>query len=151
MEEILPHLNVLRSLDFGLGIDTGFPLWHVTTIECPLNYLRMPLQDIKQLCQLMSLEKPSITLKELHVAMRYLCPGGWNDLPYGLALSKMINLHSFSLVQSIFTENRIAWSTIEFLTAPNVMPVLRQMNLVFFITIKELKCINESTLFNDDR
>ncbi|CAF1028777.1 unnamed protein product [Adineta steineri] len=151
MENILPHLNALRSLDLGQGIDLGLPLWHVTTIECSLNYLRIPLQHIKQLCQVMSLEKLSTTLEELHVGMRSLDAGAHNDLPDELVLSKMINLHSFSLVQSIFTDNRIEWSTIEILTTANVMPVLRKMNLILFISLDDVDCIKKSALFTDNR
>ncbi|CAF0955603.1 unnamed protein product [Adineta steineri] len=151
MENVLPHLNALRSLDLGQGIDVGLPLWHVTTIECSLNYLRIPLQHINQLCQVMSLEKLSTTLEELHVAMRSLDAGGYNELPDELVLSKMNNLHSFSLVQSIFTDNRIEWSTIEILTAANVMPVLRKMNLILFISLDDMDCIKKSALFTDNR
>ena len=83
--------------------------------------------------------------------MRSLDAGIRNDLPKQLVLPKMINLHTFTFVQSIFSENRIQWSTIDFLTSPNVMSRLRQMNLVIFITINDLNCINRSALFIDDR
>jgi hypothetical protein len=151
MENILPHLSALRSLDLGQDTGMGLPLWHITTIQCPLNYLRLPCQNIKQLCDVMSLEALSTTLEQLHVAMRSLNMGSKNDLPKELVLPKMINLHTFVLVQSIFSKNRIQWSTIEFLTSPNIMPVLRQVNLVIFINVDDLNCINRSALFTDDR
>jgi hypothetical protein len=151
MENILPHLSVLRSLDLGQDTGMGLPLWHITTIQCPLNYLRLPCQHIKQLCDVMSLETLSTTLEQLHVTMRSLRMGSKNDLPKELVFPKMINLHTFVLVQSIFSQNRIQWSTIEFLTSPNIMPVLRQVNLVIFITADDLNCINRSALFTDDR
>jgi len=99
----------------------------------------------------MSIETLSTTLEQLHVTMRNLYVGILNDLPKQLVLPKMINLHTFTFVQSIFSENRIHWSTIDFLTGPNVMPRLRQMNLVIFITVNDLDCINRSALFTDDR
>ncbi|CAF1642019.1 unnamed protein product, partial [Adineta ricciae] len=43
MENVLPQLNALRSLDLGLNIGMGLPLWH-PTIENALNYLCIPLQ-----------------------------------------------------------------------------------------------------------
>ena len=51
-EDFLPHLNCLRSLDCGQ--DTGFGLvyWYVTEVECPLQYLRVPINDIPQLLHL---------------------------------------------------------------------------------------------------
>jgi len=77
----------------------------------------------------------------------------YNSIPKRLILPKMINLHTFTLVQSIFSdiENNIKWSTIEILTGPNVMPVLRRMNVAILITIDDICCINRSSLFMDDR
>ncbi|CAF1042850.1 unnamed protein product [Adineta ricciae] len=84
MENVLQQLNTLRSLDLGLSIGTDLPLWHPTTIENALNYLCIPLQHVKPLCQLMSLEKLSTTLQELHVAMRsFHVPGHDNIYDIG--------------------------------------------------------------------
>ncbi|CAF4502227.1 unnamed protein product [Rotaria sp. Silwood2] len=152
VKNVLPHLNALRSLD--LGQDTGFGLtnWYITTIQCPLNYLRVSMEHIPHLCHVMSRETLSTTLKQLHVTMRSENTRRKNSLPKGLVLSKMINLHTFTLAQSIFyRSSRIEWSTIESLTAPNVMPVLRRMDLAIFITVDDLDCINRSSLFMDDR
>jgi hypothetical protein len=153
VENILPHLNALRSLD--LGQDTGFGITNcrIDTIQCSLDYLRVPMRTIEHLCHLMSIETLSTTLKQLHVTMRSQAAPVriGNDLPKQLVLPKMVNLHTFTFVQSIFSENRIQWSTIDFLTGPNVMPRLRQMNLVIFITVNDLNCINRSALFTDDR
>ncbi len=153
MENVLPHLSALRSLD--LGQDTGFGLttWNITTIQSPLNYLRVSLEHIPQLCHVISRDTLSTTLEQLHVTLRSSHASKENSIPKELTLSKMINLHTFTLVQSMFTyiDNRIEWSTIESLTAPNVMPVLRRMNLAILITIDDLDCINRSSLFIDDR
>ncbi|CAF5018562.1 unnamed protein product [Rotaria sp. Silwood1] len=151
VENVLPHLSALRSLDLGQDIGLGLTNWYITTIQSPLNYLRVSMQDIPHLCHVISRETLSTTLEQLHVTMRSLHVIRENSLPKGLVLSKMINLHTFTLVQSIFSYNRIEWSTIESLTAPNVMPVLRRMNLAIFITVDDLYCINRSSLFIDDR
>ena len=99
----------------------------------------------------MSIETLSTTLQQLHVTMRSLGVGTRNDLPRQLVLPKMTNLHTFTFIQSIFSANRIQWSTIDILTGSNVMPRLRQMNLVIFITVDDLNSINRSALFTDDR
>ncbi|CAF2749440.1 unnamed protein product [Rotaria sp. Silwood2] len=151
MKNVLPHLSALRSLDLGQDIGLGLTNWYITTIQSPLNYLRVSMNDIPHLCHVISRETLSTTLEQLHVTMRNAHVGRENSLPNGLVLSKMINLHTFTLVQSIFSYDRIEWSTIESLTAPNVMPVLRRMNLAIFITVGHLNCINRSSLFIDDR
>ncbi|CAF1433727.1 unnamed protein product [Adineta ricciae] len=43
------------------------------------------------------------------------------------------------------------WVMIEYLTAPDMMSVLRQMTLILFITINGLHCVNKSALFADNR
>lgn len=151
LENVLPHLTMLRSLN--LGQDTGFGLtrWPITTIQSPLNYLCLPIQDINRLCHVMSTATLSTTLEQLHVTMRSEHVTRFQTLSKELVLSKMINLHTFTLVQSIFSTNRIYWSPIESLTAPSVMPVLRRVNLAIFITIDDLDHINRSSLFTDDR
>ncbi|CAF3375321.1 unnamed protein product [Rotaria socialis] len=130
VKNILPHLNALCSLD--LGQDTGFGLtnWYVTTIQCPLKYLRVPMEHIPHLCHVMIRETLSSTSEQFHVTVRSQYMERKNSLPTGLVLSEMINLHAFTLVESIFYRSRrIEWSTIESLTAPNVMVVLRRMKL----------------------
>jgi hypothetical protein len=151
VEDVLPHLSALRSLD--LGQDTGFGLTnlYITTIQSPLNYLRISMKNILHLCHVMSIETLSTTLEQLHVTMCNFYMQRKNSIPDGLMLSKMINLHTFTLVQSIFCRNIIEWSTIESLTASNVMPVLRRMNLAICITVDDFSRINRSSLFIDDR
>ena len=152
LKDVLPHLNCLRSLDCGQ--DTGFSLvyWYVTKVECPLQYLRVPINDIPQLLHLISNKTFSMTLEEMHVTMR-------NDhirrencsLPKQFELPWMSNLHTFTFVQSIFGKSRFEWTTIELVTASNVMAVLRRMNLAMFININEVDSINRSALFIDYR
>ncbi|CAF4555741.1 unnamed protein product, partial [Rotaria magnacalcarata] len=70
VENVLPHLSALRSLD--LGQDTGFGLtnWNITTIQSPLNYLRVSLEYIPRLCHVISRDTLSTTLEQLHVTLR---------------------------------------------------------------------------------
>jgi hypothetical protein len=151
VENVLPHLIMIRSLDLGQDTGLGLTRWHITTIQSPLNYLCLPMQSITRLCHVMSTESLSTTLEQLHVTMRSEHVTRYQTLPKELVLPKMINLHTFTLVQSIFSTNRIYWSPIESLTGPNVMPELRRVNLAIFITIDDLYRINKSSLFTDDR
>jgi hypothetical protein len=151
VQNVLPYLTSLRSLD--LGQDTGFGLtnWHITTIQSPLKYLRVSLADAAHLYHVISAEILSTTLEQLHVTLRYpdwICEKIRSE---ELKLPSMVHLHTFTLIQSIFSEDRIEWSTIELLTAPKVMPVLRRMNLAIFITANDLNRVNESSLFSNGR
>ena len=150
VQNVLPHLTSLRLLD--LGQETGFGLtnWRITTIQSPLKYLRVSLADAAHLYHVISAEALSTTLEQLHVTLRSY---HWmnENLSGKLELPSMMYLHTFTLIQSIFSEDRIEWSIIELLTAPKVMPVLRRMNLAIFITVNDLNRINGSPLFTDDR
>lgn len=153
VENVLPHLTSLRSLD--LGQDTGFGLtnWKITTVLSRLTYLRASLSDVAHLYHVMSNKALATTLEQLHVTMRNM-DWGWGYrgfLPEDLELPPMLNLHTFTLVQTILSNNRINWSTIESLTAPDHMPALRRMNLAIFMTVDVLRVIKRSLLFTDDR
>ncbi|CAF1637095.1 unnamed protein product [Adineta ricciae] len=94
------------------------PLWQPTTIKCLLTCLRLPLQDVEQLCKLMVLKESFSILTVLHVAIRSF---------------RLYSDHVLSerLVSSNFEDlKRMNWEMIEYLTAPDMMPVLRQMTLV---------------------
>ena len=118
IENVLPHLNALRSLDLGQETGLGIRNWRIKTIPCPLNYLRAPMCNMEQLYELMSVETLSTTLEQLHVTIRNL-PGGAIRVPRPLILAQMIHLHSFTFAQSMFSDNRIEWSNIDFLTSCN--------------------------------
>ncbi|CAF1075860.1 unnamed protein product [Rotaria sordida] len=64
---------------------------------------------------------------------------------------RMINLHTFSLVQTFFSMLTIEWTVFEILTSSNVMPVLRRANVSLFININDLNCISSSGIFTDHR
>ncbi|CAF0720241.1 unnamed protein product [Rotaria sp. Silwood1] len=72
VENVLPHLSALCSLDLGQDIGLGLTNWYITTIQSPLNYLRVPMEDIPHLCHVISRETLSTTLEQLHVTMRGL-------------------------------------------------------------------------------
>ena len=150
VQNVLPHLTSLRSLD--LGQDTGFGLanWRITTIQSSLKYLRVSLAHSVHLYHVISAEAFPTTLEQLHVTLRNY---HWvtKELSGKLKLPSMMYLNTFTLIQSIFSADRIEWSIIELLTAPKVMPVLRRMNLAIFVTVNDLNNINESPLFTDDR
>ncbi|CAF3175493.1 unnamed protein product [Rotaria socialis] len=84
VKNILPHLNALCSLD--LGQDTGFGLtnWYVTTIQCPLKYLRVPMEHIPHLCHVMIRETLSSTSEQLHFDRYPLVYDVWRTLPWAL-------------------------------------------------------------------
>ena len=58
--------------------------------------------NIKQLCYLMSVETLSTTLEQLHVTVRNL-PAGTNRVSKQSVLPKMVNFHSFTFAQSMFS------------------------------------------------
>ena len=151
VENVLPHLILLRSLDFGQDVGIGLTNWRITTVPSSLIYLRVTMFDIPHLCHLMSVKALSTTLEQLHFTWRSQRSLWRAILPDGLDLPPMMNLHTFTLVQSIYTGSRTPWWSIESLTAPNVMPVLRRMNLAIYITMDDLDHMNRSLLFTDDR
>ncbi len=151
MQDVLPHLISLRSLDFGQETGFGLTNWQVTTIHSPPKYLRVSLTDTAHLFHVVSAERLSTTLEQFHVTLRSMDSMYENISPKELELPPMMHLHTFILILSIFSQSRIKWSTIELLTAPKVMPVLRRINLAIFITMDDLDCMNRSLLFNDDR
>ncbi|CAF1478851.1 unnamed protein product [Rotaria sordida] len=64
---------------------------------------------------------------------------------------RMVNLHTFTLVQTFFSKLKIEWIIFEILTSSKVMPVLRRANVSFFININDLIHIGSSSLFTDRR
>ena len=95
VENVLPHLTMIRSLDLGQDTGSGLTRWHITTIQSPLNYLCLPMESITRLCHVMSTETLSTTLEQLHVTMRSEHVTRFQTLPKELVLPKMINLHTF--------------------------------------------------------
>jgi hypothetical protein len=136
-----------------LGQETGvgLPVWTVSTLRCPLAYVRLPVQHITELCHLLAEGTLFSTLEQLHVTLGSRDIEPFSELFENVLLPKFVNVHTFVLVQSIFSLNRTDWSNFEVLTAANIMPVLRRVNLVIFVSISDFDAINKSALFNDDR
>ena len=151
VKDVLPHLTSIRLLDLGQDTGNGLISPELTMIHNRLTYLRVSLQDIAHLYHVMSSKTLPTTLKQFHATMRHKNPMCDRLLPEDLILPPMINLHTFTLVQTILSYNRYEWSTFEYITAPDHMPVLRRVNLAIFTTIDELDQINSSLLFTDDR
>jgi hypothetical protein len=63
----------------------------------------------------------------------------------------MVNLHTFTLVQTFFSVLKIEWTDFEILTSSNVMPILRRANVSLFINTNDLSCIGSTPLFTDHR
>jgi hypothetical protein len=57
----------------------------------------------------MSVKALSTTLEQLHVTLRSQRLVWKTTLPEGLDLPPMMNLHTFTLVQSIFSQTRTPW------------------------------------------
>ena len=148
---VLPHLVSLRSLDLGQDTGMGLASSKVTMVHSRLTYLRISLQDVAHLYHIMSSKTLSTTLEQFHVTLRCVDPECEKFLPDDLELPSMLNLHTFTLVQTILSDNRIDWSTIESLTAQNHMPVLRRLNLAIFIPMDDFYMIKRSFIFTDDR
>lgn len=146
---LLIHLPALRSLD--LGMNYYGTRWPITTAVAPLTYLRLSLLNMDILLRLMSTEPLSDTLRQLHITIGFSdsnthCPVSMCNLSI-----RMINLHTFSLVQTFFSMLTIEWTVFEILTSSNVMPVLRRANVSLFININDLNCISSSRIFTDHR
>ena len=86
----------------------GLPLWQITPTPPSLRYLRVPVQDLTQLRELMFLESLSSTVEQFHVTMRsrHGIPDDFLmevDLSMELAVHPMTHLHTFVFVQSMFS------------------------------------------------
>ncbi|CAF3056610.1 unnamed protein product [Rotaria sp. Silwood2] len=146
---LLIHLPALRSLN--LGMNYYMTSWPITTAVAPLIYLRLSLSNMDDLLRLISTEPLFDTLRQLHITIgdsdsNKHCPVSMSNLSI-----RMINLHTFSLVQTFFSLLTIEWTVFEILTSSNVMPVLRRANVSLFININHLSCISSSGIFTDHR
>ncbi|CAF3363854.1 unnamed protein product [Rotaria sp. Silwood2] len=63
----------------------------------------------------------------------------------------MVNLHTFTVIQTFFSKFTIEWTIFENLTSSNVMPILQHANISLFININDLNRISSSSLFTDHR
>ncbi|CAF1582214.1 unnamed protein product, partial [Didymodactylos carnosus] len=125
--------------------------WPITTCIAPLTYLCLGLRSMDILVRLISTPSLSNTLRQLHVK---LCNNTFNTQTTisttNLSI-RMVNLHTFTLVQNFFSELTIKWTVFEILTSSNVMPILRRTNVSIFININDLNRVSSSPLFTDHR
>ncbi|CAF1447289.1 unnamed protein product [Rotaria sp. Silwood1] len=106
---------------------------------------------MNNLLRLISTEPLSNTLRQLHITIgdsysNAHCPVSM----YNLSI-RMINLHTFSLVQTFFSMLTIERTDFDILTSSNVMPVLRRANVSLFININDINSISSSEIFTDHR
>lgn len=146
---LLTRLPALRSLD--LGMDYYGTYWSYTTTTAPLTYLRVSLADVSTLIRLMSTQPLSNTLRQLHIKIGDSHCKTHSAISMSNLSIQMVNLHTFTLVQTFFSRLTIEWADFEMLISSNVMPILRRANVSLFININDLNCISSSALFTDHR
>ena len=146
---LLVQLPALRSLDLGVNYHrTGWPF---TTTIVPLNYIRLHLQNIETLVELMSTPPLSNTLRQLHIEIGNDMLDLSSHALISTLLIEMINLHTFTLVQTFFSALTVEWKNFESLTSSKVMPALRRANVALFVNIDDFSRISSASLFTDHR
>lgn len=146
---VLGRLPALRSLDGGMNyFQTCWPFTHAIV---PLTYIRLYLPNINSLVRLMSTPPLCETLRQLHIQTNN-CVYPLSPPPSISALSiEMVNLQTFTLVQSFFYQFIIEWTHFELLTSSMVMPALRRANISLFMNINDFSRIRSAPIFNDHR
>lgn len=112
---LLVHLPSLQSLDLG-GNYHG-TAWPFTTTIVPLTYIRLSLPNIGILVKLMSTPPLPNTLRQLHIEVgNDTYDSSSEDVIHDLSVS-MVNLHTFTLIQSFLSKLTIEWKHVEMLTS----------------------------------
>ena len=145
---IFVHFPALRSLDLGMNqyrADGPF-----TTPIAPLTYLRLFMPTTKSLVDLMSVVPLSETLRQLHVRTGTAAFSPSRDSMPSISI-RMVNLHTFTLVQNFFSILPIEWTHVELLTSSKVMPVLQRANIAVFLNTNDFNRISSAPLFGDHR
>ena len=62
---------------------------------------------------------------------------------------EMVNLHTFTLVQTFFSRFSIDWAHFELLTSSKVMSALQRTNVALFMNINDFSHIRSAPLFTD--
>ena len=146
---LLIHLPELRSLD--LGMDYYGTSWSMATAVVPLTYLRVTLPGMGVLFRLISTQPLPNTLRQLHIRICESYTRTHRLVSMSDPLIRMVNLHTFTLMEKFSSTLTIEWTVLEMLTSSNVMPNLRHANICVFINTNELNCISSSPLFTDHR
>ena len=112
---LLVHLPSLQSLDLG-GNYHG-TAWPFTTTIVPLTYIRLSLPNIGILVKLMSTPPLPNTLRQLHIEVgNDTYDSSSEDVIHDLSVS-MVNLHTFTLIESFLSKLTIEWKHVEMLTS----------------------------------
>jgi hypothetical protein len=143
------HLPALQFLDMGMNHYQS--LWPITTAIASLTYLRLSLGGMKVLLCVISTQPLANTLRQLHIQMDSMNVACHSSACMANLSIRMVNLHTFTLVQTFFSELTIEWTDFEVLTSSNVMPVLRRANVSLLLNTNDLNCIGSSSLFIDHR
>ncbi|CAF3028695.1 unnamed protein product [Rotaria sp. Silwood2] len=91
--------------------------WPITTAIVPLTYLRLGLPSIDILVRLISTPSLSNTLHQLHVKVSNSIFNTHAPISTTNLSIRMVNLHTFTLVQKFFSELTIEWTVFETLTS----------------------------------
>lgn len=147
---LLVQLPALRSLD--LDVNFYRTAWPFTSAIAPLAYIRISLWNMRTLVKLMSTSPLSNTLRHLHVILcdDYFYNSSDNH-PIHTVSAIMLNLRTFTLVQTYFSILTVEWKLVEMLTSSKVMPVLRRANLALPVSIDYLDRIRSAPIFIDHR
>jgi hypothetical protein len=148
---LLRHLPALQWLDIGANRQFSMRCWHIVSIPMSLSYLRLTLSDVNHVLLVMSTRPLPDTLRELHVTMEDYDVHDDEILKNIVRSPPMIHLRNFTLVKPFFSTLSINWKTVESITHPSVMPVLRRVKLAIVILIENLDHFCHWLLFVDHR
>lgn len=127
---LLIHLPELRSLD--LGMDYYGTSWSMGTAVVPLTYLRVTLPGMGILFRLISTQPLPNTLRQLHIRICDSYTSTHRLVSMSDPLIRMVNLHTFTLMEKFCSTLTIEWTVLEMLTSSNVMPNLRHAYMCFY-------------------
>jgi hypothetical protein len=101
--------------------------------------------------RIMSTQQLSYALRQLHVTIGHAHFRNNCTTSTPPPLIPMVNLHTFTLLQSFVSEGKFGWTCIEILTSSKVMPALRRANVSAFVNDNDLNRIGSLSLFSDHR
>jgi hypothetical protein len=148
---LLDQLSALRSLDFGTDRSQYTIAWSIHPVQTPLTYLRLTLDDVLALLNLMPTWPLCNTLHQLHVTIRDMFIN--HTLLFNLKRISfcMTHLHTFTFIKPFYQQFFDEWDFLEELTSSRVMPVLRRAKINVTISAADLYRFDQSPLFIDHR
>jgi hypothetical protein len=148
---LLQHLPRLRSLDLGFNTGQFIMDWRIAPVKVPLTHLRITVHERVELLRIMATKPLCNTLRQLHVKIRDVgSKGTFHPSEIDASLS-MPSLHTFTFMKPLYYETTEEWAFIDMLTSSEVMPVLKRIHFIVAIRMPDLKRIDQSMVFNDDR